>query len=198
MVFYKLRKFYSIRVLTFYYKVVLVLFYKNVKFKKRLTVDKLPIIITKNRGAIEIDENVVLNSNNLGYHINMHSPVKLVADRQDAKIHIGANSRIHGCCIHAFKSIHIGRNCLIAANCHIFDGNGHDASFPNVENRINTYGDAQSIVIEDNVWIGANCIILPGVRIGFGSIIAAGSVVTKSIPSMCIAGGNPAKVIKQN
>lgn len=52
------------------------------------------------------------------------------------------------------------------------------------------------VVIEDDVLIGAQCIVLKGVTIGARSIIAAGSVVTKSIPTDCIAGGNPCKVIK--
>lgn len=53
-----------------------------------------------------------------------------------------------------------------------------------------------NIVIEDDVWIGANCIILSGVTIGRGSVIGAGSIVTKDIPNYSIVGGNPAKVIK--
>lgn len=122
--------------------------------------------------------------------------MKIMADRTGAFITIGNNTRIHGSCIHAYNKISIGENCLIAANCQIIDGNGHDLSFPDVANRINTRGDAKKIIIEDNVWIGANCIILPGVRIGYGSVIAAGSVVVKDIPAMCVAGGNPAKIIK--
>ena len=46
------------------------------------------------------------------------------------------------------------------------------------------------------MWIGANCIVLPGVTIGAGSVVAAGSVVVKDIPPMSVAGGNPAKVIR--
>lgn len=53
-------------------------------------------------------------------------------------------------------------------------------------------------MIGDDVFIGTNCIILKGVTIGARSIIAAGSVVTKSIPADCIAGGNPAKIIRRN
>ncbi len=53
------------------------------------------------------------------------------------------------------------------------------------------------ISIEDDVWIGANSIILKGVTIGARSIIGAGSVVTKSIPADCIAAGNPCKIIRQ-
>ncbi len=51
------------------------------------------------------------------------------------------------------------------------------------------------VVIEDNVWIGCRCIILKGVRVGAGAIIAAGSVVTKNVPSDSIAAGVPARVI---
>lgn len=56
---------------------------------------------------------------------------------------------------------------------------------------------AKPIYIGKNVWITTRCIILPGVKIGDNSIIAAGSVVTKDIPPNCLAGGNPAKVIKK-
>ena len=52
-----------------------------------------------------------------------------------------------------------------------------------------------SIVIEDDVWVGAHSIILKGVTIGARSIIGAGSVVTKSIPADCVAAGNPCRVI---
>lgn len=54
----------------------------------------------------------------------------------------------------------------------------------------------KDVIIDEDVWIGCNVTILKGVHLGRGSIIAAGSVVTRSIPAYCIAGGNPAKVIK--
>jgi len=85
---------------------------------------------------------------------------------------------------------------LIAANCQLIDCNGHDLSFPDVENRIHTTGGCAGIVVEDNVWIGTGSIILQGVTIGRGSVIAAHSVVTKNIPPMVLAGGNPARVIR--
>lgn len=59
------------------------------------------------------------------------------------------------------------------------------------------WGVSAPVTIEDDVFIGMNCVILKGVTIGARSIIAAGSVVTKSIPADCVAGGNPAKVIKR-
>jgi len=163
---------------------------------KNAKINNMPIIRAARHTSININSNVLLNSKNKSYHLNMHSPVKIIVDRKGGYIEIGENTRIHGSCIHAYSNIYIGKNCLIAANCQIFDGNGHDLSFNDVSNRINSKGTAKPIFIEDNVWIGANSIILPGVRIGQGSVIGAGSVVTKDIPSMTLAAGNPAKVIK--
>lgn len=156
-----------------------------------------PIIDIRNEAKIIIGNNVVLNSKNYGYHVSMHSPVKLFADRSGANISIGSDTRIHGSCIHAYSSITIGGKCLIAANCQIFDGNGHDLCLENPSERIYSVGKAKPIVIEDNVWLGINCIVLPGVTIGQGSVVAAGSVVSHNIPPQCLVAGNPAKVIKQ-
>ena len=170
---------------------------KHIECLGRVHVSGIPTLIFKENGRLIIGDNVSLKSNQESYHLHMYAPVKIMADRRDAIIEIGENTRINGSCIHSYKKISIGRNCLIAANCQIFDGSGHDLSFPDVANRINSTGDAKEIVIEDNVWIGANSIILPGTRIGYGSVIAAGSVVASNIPPMCVAGGNPAVVLKE-
>lgn len=155
-----------------------------------------PLIeITKDAEVI-IGPNCTINSSNKGYHLNMFSPVKLMADRVGAKIRIGNNTRIHGSCIHAYELVEIGNRCLIAANCQITDCNGHELSFENVANRINTTSGAKPVIIEDDVWICAGTTVLSGVRIGRSSVISAGSVVTKSVPPFCLYGGTPAKVIK--
>jgi acetyltransferase-like isoleucine patch superfamily enzyme len=169
---------------------------KGVRIVGQVQLRGLPMIDARKGGSIMIEDNVLLNSRSWEYHINMHSSVKLLADRPGAEVRIGENTRINGACVHAWNSIHIGKNCLIAANTQIFDASGHALSFPDVENRINTSGSARPIVVEDNVWIGANCIILPGVCIGNGSIIAAGSVVHEAVPPFVVAGGNPARVLK--
>jgi acetyltransferase-like isoleucine patch superfamily enzyme len=170
---------------------------RRLTFGTELRVRGWPIIDVHPGAKVIIGCSVTLNSRNRGYHINMHSGVKLMADRAGAQIVIGDRTRIHGTCIHAYKSITIGRNCLIAANTQMFDGSGHDLCLDNPGSRIQTTGDSDPIVVEDNVWIGANCIILPGVHIGEGSVVAAGSVVTKNIPSFALAGGNPARVLSE-
>lgn len=163
----------------------------NVVFKKH------PLIQLHDKAKLIIGNNVTINSDNYGYHVNMYSASKLMADRPGAVIKIGDNTRFHGSCIHAYKRVEIGDNCLIAANCQIMDGNGHHASFDNVENRINTTGSVKEVYIEDNVWLGTGVVVLPGVRIGKGSIISANSVVNTNVPEMVLAGGNPVKIIKQ-
>lgn len=63
--------------------------------------------------------------------------------------------------------------------------------------RRNHIGQAQPVKIGNDVWIGGNCTILPGVTIGDNVVIAAGAVVTKDVPDHCIVGGVPAKIIKE-
>ncbi len=82
----------------------------------------------------------------------------------------------------------IGPNTVVRAANHKFE----DLSRP-MRDQGHEYGE---IVIEDNVWIGANVVITSGVRIGTGAIVGAGSVVTKDIPCMVIVGGVPAKLIR--
>ena len=97
--------------------------------------------------------------------------------------------------ISASDSVVIGDNVLIAPNVHIAD-TGHN--FGNVEVPMIDQGviRGKPVKVGDNCWIGINAVILPGVEIGEGCIIGANAVVTKSIPPRCIAGGNPARIIK--
>lgn len=156
-----------------------------------------PVVEISKGASIILGQNVTLNSRNYSYHASMHSPVKLMADRKEAVIEIGRNTRVNGACLHAYNRIQIGENCLIAANVQIIDANGHELSFDNVVNRINTSSCGKPIVIEDNVWIGLNAVILPGVKVGRGSVIGANTVVSTDVPPMVIFSGNPGRVVKQ-
>jgi len=172
-------------------------FFGEILKNRNVTFIGIPRIIKHKGAIIEIAEHSIINSSNFGYHINMHSPCKLYADRPHAIIKIGARCRIHGTCIHAYNKIIIGNNCLIAANSQIIDGHGHKLSFDNPSDRINTTDEGDPIIIEDNAWIGANCIIFGGTHIGEGAVISAGSVVKADVPAKSLYGGNPAKLIKQ-
>lgn len=96
--------------------------------------------------------------------------------------------------ITARGSVYIGNDVLIGQNTVINSGN-HEFSNSNLP--INAQGhSSDKIIIGNDVWIGANCSILKGVEIGDGSVIGAGSVVTKNIEPYSIVGGTPAKKIK--
>ena len=93
----------------------------------------------------------------------------------------------------AHDNISIGKNCMIASGVQIFSGDGH----PIYQDGACINPDAP-VVLEDNVWLGSRALILKGVKVGEGAIVAAGAVVTKDVPPHSIAAGNPAKIIKQN
>jgi len=84
---------------------------------------------------------------------------------------------------------------MIAERVMIIGGN-HEFSRLDIPMDMQGEGKQGKIVIEDDVWIGAGSIILTGITIGEGSIIGAGSIVTKSIQPYSIVAGNPAKVIR--
>jgi acetyltransferase-like isoleucine patch superfamily enzyme len=110
-------------------------------------------------------------------------------------IEMGENVFIgHACEFVCNTKITIGHNCLIASRCTLND-TGHEFN----RNRIIKLQPITSkeIIIEDDVWIGTSCVILQGVTIGQGSVIAAGSVVNKSIPPYEVWAGVPARFIKK-
>jgi acetyltransferase-like isoleucine patch superfamily enzyme len=92
--------------------------------------------------------------------------------------------------------VHFGDNILIAGRVSFIGRNDHTFSTPKVTIWNSKRGKDDLIIIGSDVWIGTNAIILAGVKVGNGSIIAAGSVVSKDIPDCEIWGGVPAKKIK--
>ena len=156
-----------------------------------------PTVLVRRGATLSIGDGAMLNSENYLYHLNLHSPVKLLADCAGARIEIGAQSRLHGVCIHARESVVVGRRCLIAANTQIMDSSGHDLCLDRPERRLESRGATRPVAIGDDVWIGAGCYILPGVTIGSGTVVGAGSVVTRSLPPGVFAAGHPATVKRE-
>ena len=98
----------------------------------------------------------------------------------------------YNCTILDVATVTIGDNCQIAPNVAIYTA-GHPLH-PVSRNSLYEYGIP--VTIGNNVWIGGNSVILPGITIGDNCVIGAGSVVTKDIPAWSIAAGNPARVIR--
>lgn len=99
----------------------------------------------------------------------------------------------HNCTILDGAKVTFGDNVFIAPNC-VFSTAGHAIDS---EQRANGLEIARPITVGDNVWIGANVSVLPGVSIGNNTIIGAGSVVNKDIPDGVIAAGVPCRVIRK-
>lgn len=98
---------------------------------------------------------------------------------------------------HVSADIHFGNYVLCAANVSFIGKNEHSFNYPGETIWESPRGKDMPTIVGNDVWIGHGAIIIGGVKIGDGSIIAAGSVVTKDVPPMSIVGGNPAKLIKQ-
>lgn len=99
----------------------------------------------------------------------------------------------YNCTIIDVAPVKIGNNCFLAPNVAIYTA-GHPI-YPTTRNSTFEYG--KEVTIGDNVWIGGNSVICPGVHIGNNVVIGAGSVVTKDIEDFSLAAGNPCKVIRK-
>lgn len=99
-----------------------------------------------------------------------------------------------GCEFNITSSITVGENCLIASGCRFIDHNHGTATDTTMKAQVE---EEAPIQIGSDVWIGANCVVLKGVFIGDGAIVAAGSVVTKPLDSMSVYAGVPARLIRR-
>ena len=99
----------------------------------------------------------------------------------------------YNCTILDVAKVVIGDNCQMAPNVAIYTA-GHPVH-PAIRNTAYEYGI--EVTIGDNVWIGGNTVICPGVHIGSNTVIGAGSVVTKDVPDWVVAAGNPCRVIRK-
>jgi len=151
-------------------------------------------------GNINIGSNVYIGSNAKIYKENIISDNVYIGDNVEIrcnagnKINIGEGYTINRGSL-VMGKVTILNDCLIAPLC-IIVGSNHN--FSKNDSHIKEQGiSSKGIIIESNVWLGAQVTVLDGVKIGEGAIIGAGSVVTKDIPPNCIAVGNPCKVIKE-
>jgi acetyltransferase-like isoleucine patch superfamily enzyme len=102
-----------------------------------------------------------------------------------------------GCTFSAARSIRVGPHSLISAGVRIHDNDGHPTDAEARRRGDGICGDAMgSVVIDENVWIGAGAVVLKGVRIGRNSIVGSAAVVTRNVPPDTVVAGNPARVVK--
>jgi acetyltransferase-like isoleucine patch superfamily enzyme len=134
----------------------------------------------------------LLKSNPIG----PNHPVVLSTREKGSSLQIGDNFGMTGGTICASEQINIGNDVTVGANTIITDTDFHPLD---IESRkiLSSGGKSAAILIEDGVFIGMNCMVLKGVKIGKGSVVGAGSVVTRNIPENVIFAGNPARFISK-
>ena len=136
----------------------------------------------KNKGELVIGRNVSFHAKPLPSSVTVGKGARLLIGD-----HVFFN---YGLDIGCTSSISIGQYTIIGPMVNMIDTNFHPVD---AQDR----GAAKSIVIGNNVWVGRGVVILPGVTIGNGAVIAAGSIVTRDIPPAVLAGGAPAKVLRE-
>ncbi|MFI3201320.1 MAG: acyltransferase [Eubacteriales bacterium] len=125
-----------------------------------------------------------------GKNVNIEKGAKF-----GANVALGDNSGI-GIRASLSDNITIGKNVMMGPDCMIFTRN-HNFENKDITMCKQGFSKTKDVVIGNDVWIGARVIILPGVKVGDGCIIGAGSVVTKDVESYSVVAGNPAVIIKQ-
>lgn len=169
----------------------------RVKHGKLLKLAGLPIISKYKKSEIVLGDRVVLYSDSIATALGVNHPVILRTLTSQAKIEIGDDVGISVGTICAGKYVKIGARSMLGANVMIADTDFHD--FSQEDRRYSGIPKDDlfaPVIIDENVFLGANVIVLKGVKVGKNSVIGAGSIVTHNIPENVIAAGNPCRVIK--
>lgn len=143
----------------------------------------------------------------LGEHVSCYAGVSFALGEKGS-CKVGDFTLLNGALIMASERIEIGKHCLVSWNVGIADSDFHpiDAAQRRIDSMALApfYKDrpprpeikTAPVIIRDNVWIGMNAVILKGVTIGENSVVAAGAVVSKSVPENVVVAGNPAVIVK--
>jgi acetyltransferase-like isoleucine patch superfamily enzyme len=154
----------------------------------------IPLIRCHPTGSIRIGDNCSFRSSQWSNTIGLNRKCFLSAEKE-SNIKIGKNCGFSGTIIAASTSITIGDRVLCGANTTIFDTDRHPVDF--IARHNCEKADGSPIVLDDDVWLGMNVVVQKGVHIGKGTVVAANSIVTCSLPEDVVVAGQPAKVLKK-
>lgn len=155
----------------------------------------MPIIQRARGSRIELGAGLVLRSWQRTNPLLPNHPVVLSTRTAEARIRIGEDCGLTGTTIAATQCIEIGNRVLIGANSTIVDSDFHPLT-PEGRHADMSNGSHRPVFIQDDVFIGMNCLILKGVTIGAGSVVGAGSIVSRDVPPRTLVAGNPAQVVR--
>ena len=170
-------------------------FVRGVNYGKKWRILGTPIIQRYGRSIIQIGDNLIMRSRTISNPVSPYHPVFLSTRNNNAEIKIGNDCGITGGSIIAAERITIGDRVLIGSNCLIIDTDFHPLNKATRQEQP-LQAKIQPVSISDDVFIGTQAIILKGTKIGTGSIIGAGSVVSGEIPAGVVAAGNPAVIVR--
>lgn len=141
-------------------------------------------------GAVKINNPSGLGVLRLSRHLQLYQGVHFFLDSSEAEVNIGLGTYLNRRTeITCKRSVTIGERCAISWDVLITDTDYH---------QLGEGEHTAPVRIGDRVWIGAKAMILKGVTVGDGAVIAAGSVVTKDVPGGALVAGNPARVVREN
>lgn len=179
-----------IRLIIFY-----VLYLYNKIVKRHINFNGFCVLFSFPKSKIKIGRGII----NSGFTSNMLGlwQRSIIIARYGGKIEIEDGYGISGTTIYSTKSIRIGKNATIGANCKIVDNDFHPLDPEQRRLGLNErFTKRAEITIGDNCFIGMNCIILKGTTLGNNVVVGAGSVVHGKFPDNCVIAGNPAKIVK--
>lgn len=169
--------------------------FNGAEVRGKVNVYGKPRIIRWGSPTVVIENGVTLDSDPTHNDAGIIHPCTLSVTG-NGRLYIGEGSGMSGVQICCTKSITIGKKVWVGANVTIYDTDFHPID-PYERLILDSPALSADVIIDDCVWIGANAMILKGVHIGKGSVIAAGSIVTKDVPEFTVFGGNPAKLIRK-
>jgi acetyltransferase-like isoleucine patch superfamily enzyme len=152
-----------------------------------------PLNLRKAAGSrIIIGRGCVFRSSQWSNRVGLDRPCMLSTLYEGAQITIGDGSGLSGTVIAAATAVDLGRSVFCGGNVTIMDTDWHGVAI----DRRGRHGASRPVAIEDNVWLGLGVVVLKGVTIGRDTVVAARSVVSRSLPPGVIAAGNPAVPVR--
>lgn len=167
----------------------------GVEFGPGLKIGSAPIIRRKGNARIRLGNDVNIYNEMAENPAGISHPTVLAACQPGAELLIGNQVGISGGIFYAWRRIEIGDRVMVGADAVVYDTDFHPLDPVKRAALDEASVGVAPVKIESDVWLGARSMVLKGVTIGHGSIVAAGAVVTKDVPANCIVAGVPAKVV---
>lgn len=163
-----------------------------------VTLKGLPLISKREGSRIIIGKDVTLVSRSKDNLAGINHPIILATLTSNATIFIDDGSGLSGATICAAQSIRIGKRCGFGVNVSVYDTDFHPLD-PQQRREQTSIKEARcnSIEIGDDVWIGANALLLKGSILGEAAVVGAGAVVSGQVEPYTIVAGNPARVVRK-